>query len=182
MATAQIAPGLAERAAAAVTDRVRAYADEVAAEVRRNAPGGKGWLTSHDERVRKSHAAVDALQHDPNLPGEIPDNLRYQLPKMTYVRRVGWEITGGYDLAREPRDPNLPPEQKMQCRCESVTLPGAVARATRTGDVSIQGQRVTTDVTVTYPRIAESEHPDSGDSGGGWFRRSALDVAARHRR
>lgn len=108
-----MAPGLGSRVAAAVRPDVKRIADDVGAALRANAPDGKTWLTAHDERVRPSHADTDGQ--------EIPGNLRYQLPKMAYIRghraegTARYITTTGYDLAREPGDPDLPIEQRINC-------------------------------------------------------------------
>jgi phage portal protein BeeE len=59
---------------------------------------GQEWLSTLDEATRESHAEAD---------GQIVD--------------VGKPFTvGGYD-ARWPGDPNLPPEERINCRCASAS-------------------------------------------------------------
>lgn len=172
VATFRVRPGLGARAAAACAPQVTAYAQEVGSEVRRRAPDGKAWLTSEDERVRPSHRDTG----DDTQPDGIPGNLRYQLP-----RYRGKTKEAGVDLGREPRDPALPLDQRINCRCESVDLPGAVARAVTVTPAVVAGLHVRAAVSVKYPRVAESENPDPEDEGGGWFRGAAQTVAARRR-
>lgn len=145
---------------------VRRTLAELEAETRRRAPAGKVWLTAHDERVRTSHVATDGQ--------EVPGNLRYRLPK---PGRTDTDL--GVDLARRPRDPDLPIGNRIRCRCGSLPLPGAVARHVRAGDVQVLGAHVSGRVTVTYPRIGESEFPEHPDVGGGWARAALREVAAR---
>lgn len=151
-------------AAPAVTELL----DRVRAEAAAAAPDGKAWQTAGDERVRPSHEAADGQ--------EVPANLRYQLPRAGHTT-----LGAGVDLAREPRDPSLPAEQERNCRCASAPLPGAVGRTMHATPVTVDGARASGRVTGTYPRIGESEYPDSGDSGGGWARAALRTVAAETR-
>jgi hypothetical protein len=167
---------LASRIAAACQPHVQRIAEDVGTAVRRTAPDGKTWVTSHDEKVRPSHVHTDGQ--------EIPGNLRYQLPRYTYIRGShgqGYADTGQVDLAREPRDEALPADQRINCRCVSVPVPGAIARATRVDDVHAEGPRVVGAVTVHYNRVAESEYPDGEDHGGGWAAQAVREAAARLR-
>jgi SPP1 gp7 family putative phage head morphogenesis protein len=60
----------------------------------------KRWVSSHDPRVRPSHARAD---------GQV---VRWDKPF----------IVGGYK-AMFPRDPRLPPEESVNCRCIMVPVP-----------------------------------------------------------
>jgi hypothetical protein len=134
---------------------------------RRRAPEAKIWVTERDERVRPSHVSADRQT--------IPGNLRYKLPKMTYIRKGrdargkainpagGWKEIDGYDLGRQPRDPDLPPEQRDQCRCHSVDLPGVMARNIFMTDTLVAGSRARADVETYFNRAAESEFGTSED-------------------
>lgn len=110
--------------------------------------------SARDERVRPSHVEVDG--------SDIPANLRYQVPRPD---------GGGHELADAPRDPALSPGNRLgPCRCESIAVPGAIARTVVEGPVLVQGPRVSATVTATYNRLIESEYPGAGDEGGGWMR------------
>jgi hypothetical protein len=167
-------PGLESRIAALVQPQVRNIARDLADNMARTAPPGAVWQTAADERVRPSHRESEGQT--------IPGNLRFQLPKMQYVRGTGQYVTtSGYDLARAPRDEELPPEQKINCRCQRIELPHDVANHIRAHDPRVEGARCIAEVTVTYPRIAESEHPDTGDGGGGWIRDAVQRTASARR-
>jgi hypothetical protein len=84
---AKFARPLVEHATLAVRDAARGFAPPV-----------KIWLTVQDERVRRSHVKTDGQA--------VPDNLRFKLPK---VRGAG------IDLARLPRDLNLPLDNRINC-------------------------------------------------------------------
>ena len=129
----------------------------------------RGWLLAdgivahncaQDERVRPTHRDADGQT--------IPDNLRYVIEK----------ASGGAELARAPRDPDLSVGNRIACRCLSVAVPGAVAERVGTSDVVLTGTAARATVSVQFPRIVESEHPDVGDGGGGWARRSIEETAA----
>ncbi|MFC6883360.1 hypothetical protein [Actinomadura yumaensis] len=186
MSRVELRGDLEAAVARALAGPVQAVTEQVAVAAAENAPEGRTWVTHADERVRPSHVAADAQT--------IPGNLRFQLPNMLYVRKGrgpdgravnaagGWRIVpGAVDLARQPRDPALPIEQRINCRCRVVVDAGAVAAAVRPGAVRVVGTRVAGDVVVAFPRVAESEFPDPEDGGGGWMRAAARTVAARHR-
>jgi hypothetical protein len=170
-----------------IAPKVQAVADQLAAETARTAPAARTWVTGADEAVRPSHAKLDGVT--------IPGNLRFQMPPMVYVPKGrgpdgkainphnGWKLlpAGTPDMAREPRDPSLPIEQRIECRCRVAVDAGAIAATVRPGAVTVSGTRVVSEVTVRFPRIAESEFPDAEDGGGGWMRTAARTIAARHR-
>ncbi len=179
----ELRPDLDEVAARMAAPTVERLVAELAREARERAPGIKVWVTSEDERVRPSHAQANDQ--------EIPENLRFRLKKQIYVRGGGRGsrkpgrtalAPQGYDLAREPRDENLPADQRQNCRCISVDLPGVIARRIVTGPVVVEGARAHGRVSVQFNRIVESERGTSGDRPAR-FMGSALDaVAARLRR
>jgi hypothetical protein len=156
-------------AATMIRPKVERIVEDLRDEARRLAPDAKVWVTAEDERVRYSHEHVH---------GEtIPENLRYRLPSVAYVRRVGYvPVEGRADLAREPRDPALPVEQRINCRCVSVGLPGVVAASIHAGSVTVSGRRVTGEVYTRFPRAEESEFGTSEDEPA-VFMRGALAVA-----
>jgi|GEM_PF-3419944 len=183
MARARIRPDLAARLAAGpIARHVEHVAEQIARAARANAPDGKVWITAEDERVRPSHNATHGQT--------IPENIPYRLPQVVYIRKGrgpdgkainkagGWKIVPGYDLADAPRDPSLPVHQRINCRCRSAELPGAVAAGITTTPAVPGRERVTASVVARYNRVAESEF---AERGGGWFRRAAREVAARHK-
>jgi hypothetical protein len=162
-----------------VVDRLKR---DIVDGAQRRAPDGKVWVTMLDERVRPSHAdAHDQL---------IPANLRYQLTRMAYARKGrgkaaapigGWTRSAGHDLAREPRDPNLPAEQRVACRCRSIPVPEAIARTIHADVTVFQGTRVSAQVSTPFPRAAESEFGTGGDQPARFMAGAANAAAAKLR-
>lgn len=138
--------------------------DALADAIRRNAPDAALWMSARDERVRPTHVEADGQT--------VPDNLRYVLTHPS---------TGGHELARAPRDPDLSVGNRINCRCISAALVGAIAERVAKGDVQVVGPRVRATVSVSYPRVVESEHPGPDDGGGGWVRQAIVETAARIR-
>ncbi|MFD9947707.1 hypothetical protein ACFWYW_46425 [Nonomuraea sp. NPDC059023] len=147
--TLAVAEGPVRRAVDRVTDAaVRA--------VREHAPDAKTWVST--QQIRPEHVEASGQI--------IPGNLPFRIPR---------PIGAGWDLAAEPRDPGLPAHQRVNCRCQSVPAPGAIANAVTRTPVQIGRARVHATVIVTFPRVAESEFaPD-----GGWLAAAARSVAAR---
>jgi hypothetical protein len=143
---ARLVPGEVDRLATAVM---------LSAQVR--APAGKVWITMRDERVRLTHVETDGQT--------IPDNLRYRLRKGERGNDVDDEIReAGHEFARAPRDPSLSIGNRINCRCSSVPLPGAVGMTIRKDPApNIQGTRVSQEVYTRFPRAAESENGTSQD-------------------
>lgn len=169
MATFQPGAGLNERMAAEVgAPAARHLAELLADRIRVNAPSVKTWITVQDERVRVTHRHADGQT--------VPANLRYLLE---HPSGNNWdEPDGSHELARAPRDPNLSLGNRLYCRCISADLVGVIASRVRRGEPLITGTSATVEVSVEFPRIVESEHPGSGDSGGGWAARSIEEVRA----
>lgn len=159
---------IAARIARPAVERLTA---QVAAEARARAPAAKTWVTAGDERVRRSHRDTDGQT--------IPANLRYKLPKMEYVRNVGYVQISGVDLARLPGDPALPVHQAINCRCQSVEVAGAIARSIRSTHVTLSGTRVTAQVYTDFHRAAESEFGTSGDQAAHFMAGAVRAAAAR---
>jgi hypothetical protein len=136
-------------------------------EMRDRAPDGKVWMTARDERVRQTHVHADSQ--------EIPANLRYVLE----VPGRGGQPTGEVELARRPRDPDLSIANAINCRCESVSVPDAVARQIHDHPAVLAGTRVRATVTCDYHRVVESEYPEQPDGGGRWAGSAVADVARR---
>lgn len=178
--------GIAERLAGGIVRReVESIADDVARAAKERAPDAKTWITHEDERVRPSHYHTHGQT--------IPENISYQLPSMTYIRKGrgpdgkavnplgGWTVTDGVDVARAPRDPSLPVEQRIHCRCESLTLPGALAAATHTTPTMVTGTYVAGGVECIFRRVGEAEFGSSHDKGTHFMTLAAAAVAARRR-
>lgn len=143
---------------------VRRLADQLADRLRANAPDAGAWLSAQDERVRPTHRDADGQT--------VPDNLRYVIDKPS----------GGAELARAPRDPDLSLENRIACRCLAVRLPGVIAETVARGDTVQAGSTARATVSVSFPRIVESEHPGPDDGGGGWARRAIEETRASTRR
>ena len=161
MAKFRPGPGLDARIAQRfAVPHARRLADALADRMRDNAPEAAAWITAQDERVRPTHRDADGQT--------VPDNLRFWIEKPS----------GGHESAQAPRDPDLSIENRANCRCLAVDLPGVIAERVQAGDVALRGPRATASVSVAFPRIVESEHPSGGESGGGWVRRSIEETAA----
>lgn len=162
MARFRPGPRLDERVAARyAVPEARRLANQLADRVRSNTPPARVWITAADERVRPTHVEADGQT--------IPDNLRYILDHPSH---------GGQEMARVPGDPDLSEGNRINCRCVAVGLPGLIAEHVATSDVVVQGSAARATVSVEFPRIVESEHPDAGDGGGGWLRLSVEEAAA----
>lgn len=137
---------------------------EVGDVARERAPDGKVWITARDERVRPTHNDTDGQT--------IPANIRYEVPSVH---------TEGVDLAILPRDPDLPLDNRIGCRCESVDLPGDVARHVGTQATVIEGTRVRGRCSVHYPRVSEAEFGDGLYEGEHFMGGALSEVANRTR-
>lgn len=133
-------------------------------EARARAPETRVWVTMRDERVRRTHFETDAQV--------IPANLRFKLPKARGE---------GFDLARHPRDPDLPPEQRYNCRCDDPTIPSLLRDSIHATDVTVIGTRASGSVQTRFPRAAESENGTSGDEAAHYMLGALREVAARLR-
>ncbi|GHE31665.1 hypothetical protein GCM10017673_38020 [Streptosporangium violaceochromogenes] len=182
----RIKPGLAAQLAAGIVRRrVERVTEAAAAETRDRAPDGKRWVTQPSEHPRHWHAQMDGTT--------IPENVSYKVPRAVYVARGrdvrgkavnaagGWQAVPGWDLAARPRDPRLPDYQSLGCGCQSVPVPGALARATRTTPVVVSPGRVSASVVCEYSRVVEAEFGSSHDAGAHFMGVAARVVAARYR-
>lgn len=171
---------IAKLAAGPVRRIVDQVTDEAVRELRDQVPDAKSWQTEADERVRPAHDKAHGQT--------LPENLLYRVPKQIYVRKGrgkngkalnpagGWKIVPGWDLAEKPRDPRLPEDQTIRCRCESLPGPGLIAEHVGRGPVRVTRTSARATAHVRFTRIAESEF----DETGGWLARAARIVAARH--
>lgn len=163
MATFKAKPGLdAEVAQRFAVPAVRKAQSMLHDTARVNAPPVKVWVTMRDERVRRSHVDADGQ--------EIPENLRFRLRKAAGA---------GVDLARAPRDPLLPVDNRIQCRCDAPVLPQPLKDSIKADEVLIEGPRVTGKVYTDYPRAAESEYGTGDDAPAHYFTDALREVAAR---
>lgn len=130
-------------------------------EARRRAPDGKVWVTMRDEKVRPEHRDTDAQV--------VPANLRFQMPK----------ADGTTILARRPRDPNLPIELRINCRCDDPALPDALRSTIHSTGATLEGTRVHGSVETWFPRAAESEFGTSEDQAAHFMTGALNEVALR---
>lgn len=156
-------PQLSERVAArwAVPEAHR-LTQQLVDRVKANVPPAHIWITVRDDRVRPTHVSTDGQS--------IPGNLRFE------VEHPREDNT--YEMAREPRDAALSLSNRINCRCRLHRDPGMIGETVASSGVLLQGTRATATVSVNFHRIVESEHPGSGDDGGGWLARSVAEVAA----
>jgi hypothetical protein len=127
-------------------------------------PDAKVWITVRDEKVRDTHERTDGQT--------VPDNLRYKVPSTK---------GSGTDLGRQPRDPAFPLPNRINCRCESVPLPGVLAASFSQLPTVLQGTRVHGGIESSFPRIAESNSGTSGDQAAQFIEKAIDTVAAAHR-
>jgi hypothetical protein len=146
-----------------VAPRVRRALDMLTDSAQAKAPDVKVWVTMRDERVRPSHFTADTQT--------IPANLRFRLDA----------ADGGTDLAREPRDPNLPIAQRANCRCDAPHLPHVLAESIHATDVQVMGTRVDGSVETRFPRAAESEFGTTEDEAAHFMTNALHEVALRLR-
>lgn len=143
---------------------IRRALDMLTDEAKRNAPPVRVWITMRDERVRRTHVETDAQA--------IPANLRYKMPATDGV---------GFDLARAPRDPDLPIAQRANCRCDETTLDSALRESIHSTGVDHTGTIVTGTVETRFPRAAESEFGTTRDSAAHYMTNALREVALRLR-
>lgn len=176
----------------------RRYLDRAApdllADIQRECPPARQWQTAHDEKVRKTHNEADGQT--------IPDNLRFILNKPERGPTVHGQTehaihraeghhggrTGniaakpeqyGTEEARYPRDENLSPGNRYNCRCTAVTIPGLIAATMEVADAEVAGTTVRIEVSSRFPRLAESELGDGQDPGLHFMGRALDELAAR---
>lgn len=171
MARFEPAPGLDEEIARRLlAPQVGRLSRAVMMAARRRAPAGKRWQSVGDERVRHSHRAANGQT--------APDNLRYYLPKVNTGNDVN-DIRVGYDLARYPRDPELPIGNRIHCRCSSLPVPGWISSRIWAQDVVVAGARVRAQVTCDAPRCVGAEVGEHGDPGAHFMTGALREIAGR---
>lgn len=131
-------------------------------EAKSRAPGVRAWITARDERVRHSHMEADGQL--------VPDNLRFKVPSVNGI---------GTDLARHPRDPNLPIANRANCRCDDPTIGPLLADSIHATDCSVVGNRVSGSVETRFPRAAESENGTDQDAAAHYMQGALTEIAAR---
>jgi hypothetical protein len=138
--------------------------DELLGPSKAYAPDAKVWVTVRDEKVRPTHIDTDGQT--------VPDNLRYKVPSTKGA---------GTDLARVPRDTALPLPNRINCRCESVPLPGVIAASINKLPTLLQGTRVSGGIESRFPRVGEAHEGTSEDTAVPFMTRAIQEVAAAHR-
>jgi hypothetical protein len=145
---------------------VRRALDNVVEGAKRHAPPVGVWITARDERVRRSHVDTDGQA--------VPANLRFVLPK------AGNQA--GTDLAKAPRDPDLPIANRANCRCGVAEIPQLLADSIHAGPVQVTGTVVRAEAYTKFPRAGEAEVGNtSGDEGARFMRKGLEEAAARMR-
>jgi hypothetical protein len=150
---------IASRFGVPVLNRVLDMLEDAA---RAGAPPVKVWVTMQDERVRESHREADAQA--------VPANLRFILEN---------PATGTRSLCAHPRDPNLPIEERINCRCSDPQVPQLLAQSIHRSDVRLVGTRVSGEVETRFPRAAESEFGTDQDEAAHFMTDALRQVAAR---
>lgn len=146
--------------------------DMLTDEAKLRAPECRVWITMRDERVRASHIETDSQV--------VPDNLRFKVPKVDTGNDIN-DIRVGYDLARHPRDPELPIGNRINCRCSDPPLPQPLKDSIHATDVHVEGARVSGTIETRFPRAAESEFGTDKDHAAHYMTGALRDVAARLR-
>ncbi|MEU4703380.1 hypothetical protein [Nonomuraea dietziae] len=165
----RIQPGLAKRLATTVIhDQIERITAEVEREAQDRAPDAKTWVSENTPTTRLSHRHAHGQT--------IPDNVPYRVGALD----ASQENSSSVHLAARPRDPRLPLAERINCGCQSVTLPGAIAAMTRSTPTLVHGTRVTASVESVFDRIAESEFGSSGEPGAHFLSLAAATVVAAH--
>lgn len=158
------APGLDETVAARFAlPFVERLSEELLTVSRTYVPDAKVWVTVRDEKVRHTHVDTDGQT--------IPENLRYKVPSTKGV---------GTDLGRAPRDTAFPLPNRINCRCESIPMPGLLIPTIVRIPTVLSGTRVNGGIESRFPRIAEAHEGTSGDTAVPFMRRAISEVAAAH--
>ena len=147
-----------------VAPRMRRALDMLEDAAQAGAPETRTWVTMRDERVRPSHFGADTQT--------IPANLRFRLASADGI---------GHDLAREPRDPDLPAAQRIGCRCHAASLPHLLAESIHKTDLRVAGTHVSGTVETRFPRAAESEFGTTEDTAAHFMTNALREVALRLR-
>lgn len=195
MSRAELDAGLDAIVAATIARRaLDRSAPNLLAGIQRECPPARQWQTAHDERVRHTHAEADGQT--------IPGNLRFILQRPEAGPTVHGQAehaahaaeghhggrTGniarkpqqyGTEQARYPRDENLSPGNKINCRCQAVTIGGLIAATMVVTNVEVAGTVARFEVSSRFPRLAESELGDGHDPGLHFMARALAEFAAR---
>lgn len=158
------ARGLDPKVAVMITDEISDIAKKVERAAKSFAPPVKVWHSQGDAQVRPWHRSAGRL----NSPG-VPGNLRFKLEHSPRTYRQ--YHPPGYELLREPRDPDAHWTQRDYCRCY-MTFTDALAASIEAGPAYIVGAtRVRAVVSTDFPRAAESEFGNDVDVGAHFMRR-----------
>lgn len=142
---------------------IRRVTDMLRDEAQTRAPECRTWVTMRDEKVRPSHFKADRQT--------IPANLRFKLES----------ADGGTDMARAPRDPDLPIAQRANCRCDDPPIPHLLKESIHTAGVEHIGTVVKGTVETSFPRAAESEFGTDRDTAARFMQGALAEVALRLR-
>lgn len=154
--------GLDEMVALMVAPDVRKYADRVKDNAQKLAPQAKTWVTVGDGKVRPTHVHAGA---DAAWNRDIPENLRFKLPSMT------WDMTdeesnhlGADTWMQHPRDWSSGAVANiLDCRCVAIYDKAIIRNSIRTEATRIEGARVSITVSATGNRIVASEFGEPYD-------------------
>lgn len=155
-------PDLTAIVAKMVAPEVRKVAKEVERTARRFAPPGKRWISMADPRVRDTHVVAHSLT-------ELPDNLRFAVPKQPWDAEHGLGEGGGIDHLLHPKDTStgLPIDsvQHVHCRCKLALNPAALASKIKAGPAVFDGSSVTVRVTCVHPEVMGAEYGETYGEG-----------------
>lgn len=163
-------------------------------EVQKLCPPARVWESRKDDKVRTTHREADGQT--------IPDNLRFILNKPSagptvhgqasraahHAEGHGGGRTGniarkpeeiGTEQGAYPRDEQLSPGNRYNCRCEAVTIGGLIAATVITDPVEVAGTVVRGTAGSRFPRIAESEFGSGEDQGTHAFASALEEFAAK---
>jgi hypothetical protein len=145
------APGLNERVARMVADRVKDLAKEVADEIKAGAPPTKRWQTQEDPLVRDTHFRVNGQ--------EVPDNLRFEVPSMDWDREHRGVGKTTYMLA--PKDETSRAVANINhCRCRADPVPDGISKHVAVTNPQQHGAKVTATVYCDAPHAHAAEYGD----------------------
>lgn len=181
MARVDLAPDLD---AAVARDCIRPWMEraitDLVIEVQKLCPPARIWQTMGDDKVRETHRKAEGQT--------IPSNLRFILERPSAGPTVKGQTsraihhaagrdggrTGniarkpeeiGTEQGRYPRDEQLSPGNRYNCRCNAVTVSGLIAATVVADPVEVAGPEVRGTVGSRFPRIIDSEFGDDEDQG-----------------
>lgn len=163
---------------------VRAWMEEamiaLGEEVVRSCPPGRMWVTRNDNKVRATHAEIEGqtipanlrfIMHRPNagptVKGQSERTAHHAEGRhggrTGNIARKPEEI--GFEQGRYPRDEQLSPGNRYNCRCQALTIDGIIAASMEIDPLDIAGTVIRGTIGSRFPRIAESEFGNGQDQG-----------------